>query len=154
MNQIPSISEAEFQVMKIIWANHPISTNEVIEKVAKNSKWSPKTIQTLLARLVKKGVLDYQKNSRVFVYTPLVEEAAYLDHESKSFLNRFYSGTLNSMLVSFLEHKKLSDDEIHELKAILNKANSEEESQTESNLQPQSQSKAEYKIESNIALEE
>lgn len=119
MSKLPSISEAEYEVMKIIWASAPISTNEVVEKLSLTSTWTPKTIQSLLGRLVKKGVLDYQKNSRVFVYTPLVREEDYLEKESDTFLKRFYNGTLNAMVVNFLEQDKLSKDDIAELRKLL-----------------------------------
>lgn len=121
MSSLPKISESEYQVMKIIWLNAPISTNEVINKLIEDTTWSPKTIQTLLSRLVKKGAITYEKDSRTFVYTPLVKEEEYLERESSSFLNRFYNGTLNSMVLSFLEKDKLTEDDIDELRHILDK---------------------------------
>ncbi|MGO0881631.1 BlaI/MecI/CopY family transcriptional regulator [Clostridioides difficile] len=127
MKKLPQISEAEYQVMKIVWKYAPISTNEVIEKLIKTSKWSPKTIQTMLLRLVKKGALTYEKNSRVFVYTPIVKEEEYVSTESSSFLNRFYNGTLNSMVLNFLENDKLSEDDIEELRNILDKRKTRED---------------------------
>lgn len=127
MKKLPQISEAEYQVMKIVWKYAPISTNEVIEKLIKTSKWSPKTIQTMLLRLVKKGALTYEKNSRVFVYTPIVKEEEYVSTESSSFLNRFYNGTLNSMVLNFLENDKLSEDDIEELRNILDKRKARED---------------------------
>ncbi|MDB0439035.1 BlaI/MecI/CopY family transcriptional regulator [Clostridioides difficile] len=127
MKKLPQISEAEYQVMKIVWQYAPISTNEVIEKLVKTSKWSPKTIQTMLLRLVKKGALTYEKNSRVFVYTPIVKEEEYVSTESSSFLNRFYNGTLNSMVLNFLENDKLSEDDIEELRNILDKRKTRED---------------------------
>ncbi len=54
MKKLPQISEAELEVMKIVWKHPSINTNEVIEKLSKTSKWSPKTIQTMLLRLIKK----------------------------------------------------------------------------------------------------
>ena len=122
MNKLPTISEAEYEVMKVIWAHAPISTNEVVSKVLETSTWSSKTIQSLLARLVKKGALEYKKNSRVYVYTPLVKEEEYLEKESTSFLNRFYNGTLNSMVVNFLSQNKLTKEDITELRNILDKS--------------------------------
>lgn len=119
MDELPQISDAEYQVMKIVWKHAPISTNEVIERLAETSKWSPKTIQTLLFRLIKKKALSYKKDSRVFVYTPLVKEEEYLTQESRSFLDRFYDGTLNAMVLNFLEQDRLSKDEIDELRQIL-----------------------------------
>ncbi|MGX9754729.1 BlaI/MecI/CopY family transcriptional regulator [Clostridioides difficile] len=127
MKKLPQISEAEYQVMKIVWKYAPISTNEVIEKLVKTSNWSPKTIQTMLLRLVKKGALTYEKSSRVFVYTPIVKEEEYVSTESNSFLNRFYNGTLNSMVLNFLENDKLSEDDIEELRNILDKRKTKED---------------------------
>ena len=69
MSKLPQISEAEFEVMKVIWKYAPISTNEVTEKLTQTTDWSPKTIQTMLKRLVTKKALTYEKQSRVFVYT-------------------------------------------------------------------------------------
>lgn len=119
MKKLPVISEAEYEVMKVIWANAPISTNEVVDQLLETTKWSSKTIQSLLARLVKKGALDYEKKSRVFIYTPLVKEEEYLERESDTFLNRFYNGTLSTMVVNFLEQDKLTKSDIQELKKIL-----------------------------------
>jgi len=122
MNLKPEISEAEYQVMKIIWsAGVPISTNEVVEKLESSTSWKPKTIHTLLSRLVKKDALQYEKKGRVFVYTPLVKESEILAQENDSFLNRFYGGALNSMVVNLLEQDKLSDNDIAELRRILDK---------------------------------
>ena len=114
-----SISEAEYQVMKLIWDKAPVSTKEVTEILADESSWKPKTIQTLLSRLVKKGVIGYKKEGRVFVYTPLIKEEDYVEQESSSFLNKFYDGALNSMVINFLEQDKLTENDIDELKKIL-----------------------------------
>ena len=121
MNTTPSISEAEFQVMKVIWGKSPVSTTEVVTELEKTTDWKPKTIQTLLSRLVKKDMLSFKREGRVFVYTPLVKESDYLSQESDSFLKRFYNGTLNAMVVNFLDQDRLSDDEIERLREILEK---------------------------------
>lgn len=66
MSDLPQISEAEYEVMKIVWKHAPINTNEITEKLLQSTSWSPKTIQTLIKRLVTKGVLTYEKQSRWF----------------------------------------------------------------------------------------
>jgi BlaI family penicillinase repressor len=119
MKELPQISEAEYEVMKIVWKYAPISTNDVVEKLLAVSNWSPKTIQTLLSRLVNKGVLSYYKTSRVFIYTPLISEEEYLLKESNSFLKRFYNGTLNKMVLNFIDQNLLTKEDIDELKNIL-----------------------------------
>ena len=52
MKKLPQISEAEYEVMKVIWKYAPINTNEITEKLLQTTSWSPKTIQTLIKRLV------------------------------------------------------------------------------------------------------
>ena len=99
MSDLPQISEAEFEVMKIVWKHAPISTNEITDKLLQTTSWSPKTIQTLIKRLVTKGVLTYEKQSRVFVYTPVVKESEYIGQESNSFLERYYDGNIKSRRV-------------------------------------------------------
>ena len=59
MADLPQISEAKFEVMKIIWKYAPISKNEITERLTKTTSWSPNTIQTLIKRLVTKGILSY-----------------------------------------------------------------------------------------------
>ena len=119
MSKLPQISEAEFEVMKVIWKYAPISTNEVTEKLTQTTDWSPKTIQTMLKRLVTKKALTYEKQSRVFVYTPLVPETEYIRQESNSFLNKYYNGNIVSMLTSYLEDDKLSKTELDTFRHLL-----------------------------------
>ena len=119
MRELPQISEAEFEVMKAVWKYAPINTNEITEKLTQTTNWSPKTIQTLIKRLVSKKALTYEKQSRVFVYTPLVKEDEYIRRESNTFLNRFYDGNITSMLASYIEDDKLSEAEIDTLRSLL-----------------------------------
>ncbi len=121
MKPLPQISEAEFEVMKIVWQYAPINTNEITDRLVKTTTWSPKTIQTLIKRLVTKGALAYEKESRVFVYTPLVGKDEYISQESNSFLHRFYNGNLSAMLSAYLDHDQLSETEIDTLRSLLSK---------------------------------
>lgn len=115
----PQISEAEFEVMKIVWKYAPISTNEITDKLLQTTSWSPKTIRTLIKRLVTKGALTYEKQSRVFVYTPLVNKDEYIGQESSSFLNRFYDGDISAMVSAYMDHDQLSEKEISTLRSLL-----------------------------------
>lgn len=119
MKRLPQISEAEFEVMKIVWKHAPVSTNEITEHLLKTTAWSPKTIQTLIKRLVNKGALSYEKQGRVFVYTPLVKENEYIGQESSSFLKRFYHGDITAMVSAYLESDRLSETEIEQLRSLL-----------------------------------
>ena len=121
MSALPQISEAEFEVMKVVWKFAPINTNEITERLLKTTTWSAKTIQTLIKRLVTKGALTYEKQGRIFVYTPLVEENEYINQQSNSFLDRFYDGDISVMLSTYLENNQLSETELQHLRSILSK---------------------------------
>ena len=122
MANLPQISEAEFEVMKIVWRHAPISTNEITDRLTKTTTWNPKTIQTLIKRLVTKGALTYEKQSRVFVYTPLVGEEEYIGQESSSFLNRYYHGDITAMLSTYIKNDRLTESEIDALRSLLSKS--------------------------------
>lgn len=121
MRNLPQISETEYEVMKVVWKHAPISTNEITQQLLKTTSWSPKTIQTLIKRLVNKGALSYEKQSRMFVYTPMVKENEYIGQESNSFLKRFYGGNITAMVSAYLENDKLSEAEIETLRGLLSK---------------------------------
>lgn len=119
MTVLPQISEAEFEVMKVVWKRAPVSTNEVTDYLTAHTTWSPKTIQTLLKRLVNKGALSFEKRGRVFIYTPLVMEEEYIGQKSSSFLERYFHGDITAMVSSYLEHDKLTESDIEALRSLL-----------------------------------
>ena len=127
MKKLPQISEAEYEVMKIIWAKAPVNTNEITDLLTAQTDWKPKTIQTMIKRLVQKGALSYEKDGRIFVYSPLVKENEYVAHESNSFLTKYYQGNISAMVSSFLENDKLTATEIERLRSILAAGNLSEE---------------------------
>ncbi len=120
MKSTPRISETEWEVMKVIWKRSPISAGEVIDElVAQDASWHPKTAKTLLARLVKKRALGFEKEGRAYLYHPLVEEKECAVAESESFLSRVFGGSLKPLLVHMVEENKLSAKEIEELRKLL-----------------------------------
>ena len=121
MKTLPQISDAEFEVMDIIWKYAPISTNEITDRLTQKKEWSPKTIYTMLSRLEKKGAIRHEKESRVFIYTPCVKKEDYLEAESRTLADGFFDGAMNQMVVSFLNHKELSAKDLDELQDILDK---------------------------------
>jgi len=118
--RIPKISESEWEVMRIVWAQAPRSANDIIEALQQqDSTWHAKTIKTFLTRLVGKGALGYSKEGRSYLYRPLVTEKECVDAASESFLGRVFGGSLKPMLAHFVEQKKLSREEIRDLKKLL-----------------------------------
>lgn len=118
---IPSISESEWEIMNVLWDKAPQTANDIIVSLQESTHWKPKTIRTLLDRLVQKDVVGVNKNLRVYTFYPLYSQEECQRAETESFINRIYGGTLKSMLVQFIQEDTLSDDDINELRFILNK---------------------------------
>lgn len=119
MKKLPQISEAEFEVMRVVWDQAPVSTNEITDKLVKSTEWSPKTIQTLIRRLVTKGALTYEKQGRMFVYTAEVEEKEYLKAKSSSFVEHYFNGDITAFVSSFFEADCLSEADIESFRGML-----------------------------------
>lgn len=121
MKNLPQISNGEFEVMDVIWKHAPINTNEIVEILSKRKIWNPKTIQTMLFRLEKKGIISHTKESRVFVYAPRIPKEAYLALEQDNFVNRFFNGAVSQMVASYLDKNELTEAELAELQEFLDK---------------------------------
>ena len=116
----PRISETEWEVMRVIWGRHPITAAEVVAALIKEDPtWHPKTLRTLLGRLVRKQALDYEPQGRAYVYAPRVTETECVAAASESFLERVFGGALQPMLAHFVRHRKLTRKEVQELKRLL-----------------------------------
>ncbi|WP_096187326.1 penicillinase repressor BlaI [Evansella halocellulosilytica] len=118
-NQPPSISEAEWEVMKVLWTNGSQTANQVIAAIQKQTDWKPKTIRTLLDRLTKKSVVGVDKEQKVYSFFPLYSEDECKRAEVQSFIKRIYGGTVKPMLIQFIEEERLTKEELDELKSIL-----------------------------------
>lgn len=118
MKDLPKISEAELEIMKVLWTKSPQTANEVIDKLESTTDWKPKTIRTLINRLVQKEAVSYHQE-RLYAYYPLVSQESYLQVETKSLLKRFYGAAFKPLFVNFLKEEKLSSEDINELKRIL-----------------------------------
>ncbi|ARQ03569.1 MULTISPECIES: BlaI/MecI/CopY family transcriptional regulator [Staphylococcaceae] len=122
MNKNHEIPASELTVMQVIWANKEgLSANQIIDYLSNDNQWSPKTIRTLINRLVDKNFLSKEKNSKVYIYKPLVKESSYKKNTTKSFINKLYDGALTNLVMNFAKQEKLTDDEIKKLKTLLEK---------------------------------
>jgi BlaI family penicillinase repressor len=119
MPAVPQISDAEWDVMKIVWDSGPLTAGQIVQEMAGQTHWHPRTIKTLLSRLVKKGAVSMQADGNRYLYRAKVTREACRRYETRSFLSRVFDGAVAPALVHFLKHSELSKDEIQELKAIL-----------------------------------
>lgn len=116
----PRITEAEREVMEVLWNRSPQSTPEIVGQLAERKGWAPRTIRTLLGRLVTKKALALALEGRRHVFRPRVDREACLQRESRSFLERVFGGEPASMLISLVRQAELSPEHIRQLREILN----------------------------------
>lgn len=120
MSDLPKISDAEWNVMKVLWNNkHPVTFSEIVEGLGEACDWSPKTVHTHVSRLVKKGAIKVIKENKHYQYSPTVTEDEMMNLETESFINKIYQGSVNLFVSHFLKKQKLNKGEISELKKIL-----------------------------------
>jgi BlaI family penicillinase repressor len=118
-NAVPQISDAEWEVMKLVWERQPVPAADLVARLGREQRWAPRTIKTMLARLVEKGALDYEVDGKRFLYRAKVRREACVRHESRSFLSRVFGGAVAPAVVHLLSHANLSDDELKQLRRIL-----------------------------------
>ncbi|MBU4330216.1 MAG: BlaI/MecI/CopY family transcriptional regulator [Acidobacteria bacterium] len=119
--ELPRIADSEWRVMQVLWEHGPQTANDVVKALSDKVKWRPRTIKTLISRLVQKGAVKVTEKGYRYQYSSAVDESACIQSETKSFVRRVYQETMTPALAAFLEDADLSAQEIDELQEILDK---------------------------------
>src|SRR5262249_6975705 len=114
MPSLPQISDAEWDVMRIVWEQGPLTAGDVVRHVAGAKDWHPRTVKTLLGRLVRKGAVEMKGDGGRFVYRARISREACRREESRSFLTRVFDGAVTPALVHFIRQAELSKEEIEQ----------------------------------------
>lgn len=107
--------------MDVVWAKSPAAASDVVEQLAQKKGWAPRTIRTLVDRLVKKGALRAELDGKRYLYEPKVTMQECVHHASRSFVERVFGGAPASALLHLIQQTELTSEEIKELKRILSK---------------------------------
>lgn len=120
MNTIKKLPDAEFEIMKVIWANDPpITTSIVMEQLGKEKEWKAQTIITLMLRLVDRGFLRTEKKGKERTYFPLIHKEDYLKFETGEFMKRFHGNSFASLVAALYDGNKLKENDLDELEKWL-----------------------------------
>ena len=121
-----SISEAESRVMKVLWQNAPLTSEDIVAALLDPTGWHEKTIKTLLNRLLGKGAISAEKDGRRYLYSPELQRDDWQQQESRSLLDRVFGGKLTPLLTHFSEHEKLSPKDLAELRKLIQSIDTKE----------------------------
>ncbi|MFA9466645.1 MAG: BlaI/MecI/CopY family transcriptional regulator [Velocimicrobium sp.] len=120
MNTMKKLPDAEFEIMKVVWANEPpITTSIIMEQLGKEKEWKAQTILTLMVRLVERGFLRTEKNGKERTYFPLIGKEDYLNFETGDFIERFHGNSFASLITTLYDGKKIKDSDLDELEKWL-----------------------------------
>jgi BlaI family transcriptional regulator, penicillinase repressor len=113
------ISDAEYVVMDVLWAEAPLTANMVAQRLQDSQSWSLPTIKTLLSRLLAKRVIAYEPDGRRFLYRPLIARADHMAGDVKRLVDRLFGGKLSPLVAHLAEQEALSPQDIAEIEALL-----------------------------------
>ena len=118
------LTQAEWQIMKVLWKKHPATAREIMARLPKGVSWAYTTIKTMLARLVEKKVVSECKNSNTSIYEPLLSQRKARLNAFRSMLDQAFDGATDPLLHFLLEEKQLNAKQKRELAKILNEETS------------------------------
>ena len=121
-----NLSDSEWKLMRRLWDRAPRTITELTAAVREETGWSKNTVITMLARLEAKGAVRHEEGERAKRYYPAFRREDAAQAETESFLSRVYGGSLGLMMSAMVESRQLTESDIAELSAILDKAGGEE----------------------------
>lgn len=118
------ISDAELDVMKVVWDRPGCSAADVHEALEGQRDWTLQTVKTLLARLVEKAALETRREGRRFLYVAQLERSGYEASAARSFVDKVYSGRAAPLVAHLAQGEGLSEEDIAELEALIERLKS------------------------------
>lgn len=120
MKQI-SLSDNEWKLMGRLWERSPRTIMELTADLREETGWSKNTIITMLSRLEAKGAVRHEEGARAEAYYPAVDRETAARAETESFLGKVYGGSLGLLVSAMVESRALTEEDLAELSAILEK---------------------------------
>lgn len=116
MNTTKKLPDAEFDIMKVVWANEPpITTNMILDQLGREREWKAQTVISLMLRLVDRGFLRTEKRGKERTYYPLVSKEDYLKFETSNFMKQYHDNSVVGLINTLYTGKALSDADVDEL---------------------------------------
>lgn len=119
MKNLPDLSKAEYDVLRILWKRGELSVREVHDEVQQDTGWAYTTTKTVMDRMAAKKLLKRIQLHGVYVYQPLISRPQGLARFIHFFTNRILEVDKDSVLAMFASQSKISKAEMDELKKLL-----------------------------------
>ena len=117
-----NLSVSEWKLMNRLWDQAPLTIMELTAALREETGWTKNTVITMLSRLEAKGAVRHEDGVRAKQYFPVLDRENAARAETESFLDKVYGGSLGLMMSAMVESRQLTEADIAELSAILEKA--------------------------------
>ena len=117
-----NLSDSEWKLMNRLWEHSPMTIMELTAALRTETGWTKNTVITMLSRLEAKGAVACEQGERAKRYSPALEQKDAAKAETENFLGKVYGGSLGMMMSAMVEGRGLTEQDIAELSAILEKA--------------------------------
>ena len=119
------LSEAELKIMLVLWEHSPRTMAQITQSLYAETAWSKNTVITLLKRMIAKGAVWADETAFPKTYAPLVDRQTMERQETKSLMKRLFHGSPTMLMSNMVEGGALSDAELDEMIALLQKKKEE-----------------------------
>ena len=119
------LSDGEWKLMKTLWQRQPRTLAELVAALDAETGWSRATIFMMLKRLIAKGAVTMDDSERLQQYSAAITYSDVEPGETEAFLSKVYGGSVGMMVSNLVDRGTLSEQDIQELKAILDAAEKE-----------------------------
>ena len=117
-----NLSDSEWKLMNRLWDRAPMTIMELTAALREETGWSKNTVITMLSRLETKDAVRHEEGERAKRYFPVIGRGDAALAETESFLGKVYGGSLGLMMSAMVESHALTEADIADLSAILEKA--------------------------------
>jgi len=121
MNEI-NLSNGEWKIMNLLWESSPRTIAQLVEALSEKTDWNKTTIFVMLKRLIAKGAVRMDDSGRSHLYYPVISHDKATAEETESFLEKVYNGSVGLLVSSLAGSDSLSEEDIAQLKEIINNA--------------------------------
>ncbi|MFU8878408.1 MAG: BlaI/MecI/CopY family transcriptional regulator [Wenzhouxiangellaceae bacterium] len=118
MSELP-ITDAERKIMEVLWQQAPLNSAAIAERALRHEDWSPKTVQTLIGRLVQKNMIAREPAGRGYRYRPAVAREDYVAERGLGLIQRLFHGRVTPLVAAFAEHRDLAPADLAELRELV-----------------------------------
>lgn len=122
---VPNITDAEWEVMRVIWTNQPVTSKYIIAVLEEKMDWKAATIKTLIGRLVEKGAVAAEPDGKRYLYSALVSEEKSNYERAESVFTDICNKKVGSTLAALLENATLSHEDVALLEEALRRKKAE-----------------------------